>query len=172
MVRLRLLMCLALFGFSLESEAAPDCPKTVSYVHNNDISSRTLQVLSGIYKDLGCATRFVAMPSKRSLLEFNQGSVDGELMRRPLAEKKYSRAIVRSQNPLFIFEESLWLYPDPVIRDGLPIAYQFGILWHEAYMKKHNGVSFRSDKKITDAYNRGLIGGFLSNNVTVALRCA
>ncbi len=71
---------------------------------------------------------------------------------------------------MFILQQGLWGHPDVKIRYSYPVAYQFGILWQDKYMETHKGISFKSEHKIADAYNRKVVGQFLANNVSIAAK--
>ncbi|MDV7338088.1 hypothetical protein RYZ26_00675 [Terasakiella sp. A23] len=168
MVRFLALSFCVLSLTAFTAKADYKCPETIAVVQNNDISARTLFVVQGIYHDLGCETIFVQMPSKRGILDFNKQRSDGELMRQPGVESLYTTSFIKSAKPMFVLQKGIWGHPDAKIRNSHPTAYMFGIVWQDQYMTSRKGIPFKGEEKIADAYNRKIIGRFLTNNVTMA----
>ncbi len=175
MRQLRAMLLLATSGLlPLHSSAQEpeDCPKTIANISQEPITAATLNTFQQIYVDLGCLTKFVTLPGRRSILHFNKGLVDGEFFRLKLVEKAYQREFVRSSPPLFTLYNSLWLHPDPSISEKYPHGYVIGIVWQERYMKNRNGILFHSVEKMYETYRNGRLGGFLGTHHSVKAQIA
>lgn len=139
------------------------CPEKLAIVQNGRFVDATVDKLKALYLQLGCRPTLQEFPGRRGILHFNEKLVDGEFFRIPLVEKQYSRPFVRSAVPLFQTSNILWLHPDEKVRERLPLGYILGVVWHEAYMKNHQGVAFSSARKMFDFYQKGRISGFLAS---------
>jgi len=157
--------CLASF---LSSHCVADestrCPETVAIIQDNSLVEATLESFKAIYLQLGCKPKFVELPGRRGIMYFNKNLADGEFFRLPLAEVLYSRSFVRSDTPLFYISNTLWLHPDPKVRESLPLGYLLGVVWEEEYMKSRDGMAFYSNIEVYDAYQKGLISGFFDSS--------
>ncbi|WP_338188274.1 hypothetical protein [Thalassospira tepidiphila] len=148
-------------------EADVECPKKIAYVENDPMSQKSIVILQKLYADLGCPLQAVKLPGRRGPLHFNEGLVDGELLRAVAAEKNYSRAFVRSSIALREIANRLWRNPndqDP----STPIAFTLGVIWQEKYVHAdtaktgitHKPMMFNTEKY--QAYAEGRITRFLS----------
>lgn len=140
------------------------CPEKLAIIQNDRIVEAALSTFKALYSQLGCSPTFSEFPGRRGVLHFNESLVDGEFYRIPMVEGKYSRPFVRSAVPLFQLSNELWLHPDEVVRDRLPIGYILGVVWQEEYMKNRHGVAFSSGRKMFSFYQKGRISGFLSSS--------
>jgi len=166
----RYVLCLICMLFTLHpsaSFAAPPCPARVGYLQGNALTQLVLPIMKDIYQELGCATRFVKLPGRRSLIAFNKKEIDAELMRLPLAEKKYTVAFTRSSRPIFELYSYLWLNPDKERVQRLPYGYVKGTLWQERYAENNKFAAFYNTENLLRAYNAQQIAGFLGSGAAI-----
>jgi len=149
------------------SFAASPCPARVGYLEGNALTQLVLPIMKDIYQELGCSTRFVQLPGRRSLIAFNKQKIDAELMRLPLAESKYTVAFTRSTYPIFQLYSYLWVNPNKKRVKHLPYGYVKGTLWQERYAKNKNFAAFYNTKNLLRAYNAKQIAGFLGSGTAI-----
>ena len=102
------------------------------------------------------------------MIEFNQGGVDGELMRVPVVEEHYYRTFVRSDKPVLVDRNSLWVHPDGDALARFPIAYQYGVSWQQQYIDQiPRTMRFYSNQDIFEAYKQQRVRGFLASDDVV-----
>ncbi len=148
------------------------CPTKIAYHENDDLATDFAQKLKNIYIQLNCSTRFIALPARRGLAEFNAGTVDGEIYRLTLIEKHYKQSYIRSRLPLTIINSSLFENPEEKVAKRRPIGYLRGVAWMEEYPIKRKKVVFNNFSSMFQAYERKAIGGFLAADNAVAQRIA
>ncbi|MDX1738446.1 MAG: hypothetical protein R3261_09420 [Alphaproteobacteria bacterium] len=138
------------------------CPKKIAYIDGNPFANFLLPEVKSIYRSLGCPTRFIALPGRRGVANFNTLAMDGELMRFRLMEGEYKRDFIRSPQPLATLEGRFYWDPSYMAkRDS--IGYVLGLKWHEEEVSKNPGksyVAFKTNMELYEAYNRHLIVGF------------
>lgn len=161
------------FGVNAQSPNSY-CPPKIGMMQGDPLAVPAKEILLKVYKKLGCNIKVVPLPGARGILHFNKKLVDGELYRLPLAEKAYERTFVRSLVPLFKLTNAVWENPDYNISSKKPLGYVRGIKWHEEYVQNHfldmqKIAQFNSEDKMYEAFNRGIIGAFLSEKQTVKL---
>ncbi|WP_419799852.1 hypothetical protein [Terasakiella sp.] len=162
-------------SFSVNAQSNSSyCPQKIGMMQGDPLAIPAKEILVKIYKKLGCNIKVVPLPGTRGILHFNKKLVDGELYRLSLAEKAYEQTFVRSLVPLFKLTNAIWENSDYNISNKKPLGYVKGIKWHEEYILKHfldmqNIAQFYSEDKMYEAFNRGAIGGFLSEKQTVKL---
>ncbi|WP_126465265.1 hypothetical protein [Candidatus Terasakiella magnetica] len=172
---IRRTLWIALIGvFSLGITSTEACPKKIVAVMGDDIARHALPILINIYDSIGCSTEFDFLPGRRGILEFNQGRIDGELYRNPIAEQFYSRAFTRSSKPFVTVEQGIFLNPKYNDYTSVPIGYISGIKWHDLFVlntlaNTKRLVRFNQKSKLMDAYEQGRIKGFLSSTLSVKL---
>ncbi|WP_417820646.1 hypothetical protein [Terasakiella sp.] len=149
------------------SPAQAFCPERIGYIEKNVLSKLTLPIIRKVYEDLGCSSKFIALPGRRALSSFNQGQIDAEVFRLALVEKKYQRAFLRSQNPVLQLYSYLWVTPDYQETDQRPLGYVKGILWEENYVKGKRFSAFHNTTNLLKAYNSGKIAGFLGSGTAI-----
>ncbi|MCZ4282929.1 hypothetical protein O4H49_19255 [Kiloniella laminariae] len=150
-----------LFSGLAQAEGDGVCPQVLSSVSNSYLNEISKKVLKSVYAELGCPVTVLDVPGRRGILLFNNMDVDGEVLRFDIVEPQYSRKFVRSRRPMFYEDGSLWVHPDPLVRDKIPTGYVLGILWHETYMKNRRGKSYSNSNDLLRAYTDGEIGSFL-----------
>ncbi|WP_188663934.1 hypothetical protein [Terasakiella brassicae] len=123
-----------------------------------------------IYQDLGCSSKFIALPGRRALSSFNQGQIDAEAFRLTLVEEKYQRPFLRSHHPVLQLYSYLWVAPDYKETDQRPFGYVKGILWQEGYAKGKRFSAFHNTTNLLKAYNSGKIAGFLASGTAIRLK--
>ncbi|MEH6472630.1 MAG: hypothetical protein V7752_15405 [Halopseudomonas sp.] len=143
------------------------CPETLAVIQDDTLVAVTLEAFKKLYLQLGCSPKLSELPGRRGVVYFNKHLVDGEFFRLSRVEASYTRAFVRSATPLFQLSNSLWLHPDPTVRERYPIGYILGVIWQEQYMKDRDGASFASAIEMFNAYRRGHIAGFLASDNSV-----
>lgn len=161
------LICLFLTLQAPVSLAAPVCPARVGYLEGNALTQLVQPIMKDIYQDLGCTTRFVKMPGRRSLISFNKKDIDAELMRLPLVEEKYTVAFIRSSRPIFQLYSYLWINPDEERVKHLPYGYVKGTLWQERYAQGKEFAAFYNTQNLLRAYNAQQIAGFLASGTAI-----
>ncbi|MBL6932414.1 MAG: hypothetical protein ISR45_05650 [Rhodospirillales bacterium] len=161
---------LVLFCFFAGSAQAAElrCPKTIAAIENDSLNSAAGKILKSLYTELGCSVEFVELPARRGIKHFNSAIVDGELFRLRQVESHYDRPFIRSEWPLFVLSNSLWVHPELKDSERFPIGYFLGVVWQENYMKNIEGKSFVDSKKIFETYNKGHLRGFLAADFSVA----
>jgi len=162
-----LIVALPFFLVAPVSYASPDCPAKISIVEKGVISPLIAKPLGQVYAELGCPLRLDPVPGLRGIAMFNNGLVDGEVMRLPKVEKAYKREFVRSATPMFSLSYSLWLHPNRAEKGALPIGYGFGVVWHEDYVKGKNVRKFHQAADQIRAYNAGFLSGILIADLSV-----
>ena len=156
----------------LADEADVHCPKKVAYVENDPMSQKSIVILQKLYADLGCPLQAVKLPGRRGPLHFNEGLVDGELLRAVAAEKNYSRAFVRSSVPLRNISNRLWRNPND-LDQATPIAFTLGVTWQEKFAKTKTAKSGVPNKpmmfntELYDAYANGRVTRFLAADTNI-----
>jgi len=150
------------------------CPKKIAVIQGDPLSDQGAEILTKVYKALGCAIDLSKLPGARGILHFNRKMVDGELYRLRLVENAYERDFVRSLVPLFKLTNAVWENPNGTAATDKPLGYVKGIKWHETFVKEYvletpKLVQFNTEKNLYDAYVRGAIGSFLSEKQTVNL---
>lgn len=161
------LICLFLTLQTPASFAAPPCPARVGYLEGNALTQLVLPIMKDVYQELGCSTRFMSLPGRRSLIAFNKKKIDAELMRLPLAESKYTISFSRSARPIFQLYSYLWINPDKERVKHLPYGYVKGTLWQERYVINKNFAAFYNTKNLLRAYNAQQIAGFLGSGTAI-----
>ncbi|NIY77258.1 hypothetical protein HED22_16510 [Thalassospira sp. HF15] len=167
-----LVLCAAAPTPALADNQEFKCPQKIAYVENEPMSQKSIVILQKIYADLGCPVQAVKLPGRRGLLHFNEGLVDGELLRAIVNEKNYSRAFVRSSVPLRTISNRLWHNPnanDP----SAPIAFTLGVAWQEKFVDAdtaksgitHKPMMYNTEKH--EAYANGRITRFLSADTNI-----
>lgn len=151
----------------LPQAAETACPKNIAAAENDALNLAAAKILKSLYSEMGCEVVFIELPPRRGINHFNNGLVDGELFRLRQAEVHYKRAFVRSDLPLFLLSNSLWLHPDLKANERFPIGYFLGVVWQENYMNNVEGKSFIDSEQIFRAYNDGHLRGFLSADFSV-----
>ncbi|MBC07288.1 hypothetical protein [Thalassospira sp.] len=148
------------------------CPQKIAYVENEPMSQKAIVILQKVYADLGCPLQAVKLPGRRGPLHFNEGLVDGELLRAIPAEKNYARAFVRSSVPLREISNRLWRNPnddDP----QTPIAFTLGVAWQEKFAKTNTDKTGVANKpmmfntELYEAYANGRITRFLAADTNI-----
>ncbi len=152
------------------SPAQAFCPERIGYIEQNVLSKLTLPIMRQIYQDLGCSSKFIALPGRRALSSFNKGEIDAEVFRLTLVEKKYQRPFLRSQTPVLQLYSYLWVTPEYEETDQRPLGYVKGILWQEAYVKGKRFSAFHNTTNLLKAYNSGKIAGFLASGTAIRLK--
>lgn len=162
----------AISSSALADEADYKCPEKIAYIENEPMSQKAIVILQKIYADLGCPLQAVKLPGRRGPLHFNEGLVDGELLRAIPAEKNYSRAFVRSSVPLREKSNRLWRNPndhDP----QTPIAFTLGVIWQEKFAKTKTAKTGIPNKpmmfntELHDAYANGRVTRFLAADTNI-----
>lgn len=142
------------------------CPDSIAVIEGEDISQRVLKRLEPIYRQLGCDTQFIQMPGQRALVGFNQGVVDGELVRIHSTASEYQRPYSRSSVAVVEVQSALFVHPQQ--QTTLPIGFQLGVVWQKRYASQlDNTLQMYSAAELCEAYNSGSIRGFLSNYFSV-----
>lgn len=168
LITLLLMLSLAL-GNSSFAASKIHCPKSIASIQDNKLSVEVTPLMKSVYEELGCPnTKFEILPSRRALLSFNHGYVDGEVFRIRTAEKSYNFNFVRSSTPIISLGGSLWKRETAISLPNDIIAYQLGVLWHENYIKDKKSVSLHTSKEIVNIYNSGKINKFLGTNYWVS----
>lgn len=162
-----LLLLLAATRFNpAEAEQNDHCPKRLGMVSNNMMATTTAKVVTDIYQKLGCPVEMVILPARRGFAAFNEGEIDGELFRAPIGSTHYTRAHVRSEQPMFETSQSLWAAPGTELQADLPVGYLIGIAWQEYYLDR-TGLPKSGHLHIADMishYNNGTITRFLAED--------
>ncbi|MEH6650767.1 MAG: hypothetical protein V7707_12140 [Motiliproteus sp.] len=152
-------------AFSATDPQPLNCPDFIAVIEGEEISQRVLKRMEPIYRQLGCETQFIEMPGQRALVGFNQGVVDGELVRIESAASEYQRPFSRSSVAVVEVHSALFVHPQQRTQ---PIGYQLGVIWQKRYASQlDNTLQMYSAAELCDAYNLGNISGFLSNYVSV-----
>ncbi|WP_417804208.1 hypothetical protein [Thalassospira lucentensis] len=151
------------------AQTADDCPSTLASVSNDIDINPAPQIFTEIYEKLGCQVEIVELPTRRSVYAFNHSTVDGELLRREIVERFYTRPLVRSETPVYTFANSLWVAPARAPDPNAPIGYVLGAVWQEGYIKDRNltGLSFRNIGEMFDKFSNGEISRFIAADSTV-----
>lgn len=158
------ILFVSLFIDSTPAQATSSyCPNNIAVIADARAYEDIVRVFKDVFRDLNCNTEFVAVPAKRGVYLFNQGKVDGELMRLPVIESKYTVPFIRS-DPYFRFKLALW---GAKFTKVTSLGYLRGLAWHEKFVSRFQkqGVSihvFNSNEKMYRAFLRGRINGFLS----------
>lgn len=125
-------------------------------------------ILQSVYRQLGCEVAFSFLPTKRSLVYFNAGEIDGEFYRFPEIEPHYNRDFVRSTLPLVNIKLGIWGHPDMKRQKEKPLGYVKGYPWHDQYIHDNptmRAIGYNTADGLNRAYNTGIIGTFLSSNL-------
>jgi hypothetical protein len=176
MMRLLIALFFTMISTVFETVAQPAgyCPKKIAIVQGDPLAIPAKDILRKIYKQMGCNVKILPLPGTRGILHFNKKRVDGELYRLPLAEKAYNREFIRSAHALLKLTYAIWENPASDMSDKKPLGYVRGIKWHEAYIQ-HNVLNvqkiaqFNTEEKMFEAFARGVLGSFLSEEQTVDL---
>ena len=169
MFRVFAFFALTFFSFANVAHAnETECPKNIASIANDALNIAATKILKSLYEELGCSVVFIELPSRRGISHFNQGIADGEVYRLRQAETHYRRPFVRSENPLFILSNSLWINPRLKNQERYPIGYFLGVVWQENYMNNIEGKAFADSEKIYEAYNKGHLRGLLASDLSVA----
>ena len=158
-----------LCGVSEATSAEIVCPKTIAAIDQGVISPVVAKTLSSLYQELGCSPTVLPLPGRRGIASFNSGAVDGEVMRLEGVESSYTKAFIRSDQPMFSLSNSLWRHPNQNAKGMLKIGYILGVVWQENYMrdKLDKGERFHNGESLLKAYNSGRLAGFLMADVSV-----
>jgi len=149
------------------------CPGQIAAIEGDPLSRDGALYLTQMYEKLGCKLEVRFLPGRRGVQEFNSADVDGELYRLRIIEDKYVRPFLRSVQPLFSLTNAVWVHPDPAIADAHPLGYVLGIAWHEKFVSElpvgdaTRLLKFHSEDDVVAAYNKGVIGSFLTEKQTV-----
>ena len=152
---------------AVPSQAATKCPKSIAIVDDDFLSDKISKSVPNSYRKFGCDPEFVPVPGRRGIAMFNNGDVDGELMRIEKITPDYSRKFVRSTTPILTVKMALWGHPDVMARGELPTGYLHGIVWHERYVAKNPQLKvkkFYSRNSLFEAYNEGRLSGFIETD--------
>lgn len=90
-----LLRCLALCLFLVILMTGTTCwadeQRVYTFSYSSEVSLYKVvrDRIKVVYERLGIPVEFVALPTKRSLVQANEGAVDGEVGRPPVAEGEY-----------------------------------------------------------------------------------
>jgi len=161
-------------GLSAEIQAEEiACPQKIAFIQKDSLSTSATNILRKTYYRLGCRqTEFVDLPGRRGIHLFNHQQVDGEVYRLAQAEALYTRKFVRSEEPLFGLTSSLWLHPGETKIKSLGTGYILGVVWMEKHLNGRKSKAFHSAEDMFEAYNAGLISGFLAADFSVGIRMA
>jgi len=161
-------------GLSAETLAEEArCPQRIAYIQKDSLSTAATNILRKIYFRLGCRqTEFIDLPGRRGIHLFNHQQVDGEVYRLAQAEALYTRKFVRSGTPLFSLTSSLWLHPGEAKIKSLGTGYILGVVWMEEHLKNRKSKAFHSAEEMYEAYNAGMINGFLAADFSVGVKMA
>jgi hypothetical protein len=141
------------------------CPQKVATIQNALVYKEVEHVFRQIYKQLGCELILLEMPAKRGIVSFNNHHIDGELLRTPAIEGRYSREFVRSV-PLVVIRFGLWALQDKVER----IGYLQGFVVHQdaanKYVQQGRVVqSFASNEQMFAALQRGALDAVITGEL-------
>ncbi|GGF62051.1 hypothetical protein GCM10011332_14870 [Terasakiella brassicae] len=145
----------------------PQCPQTLSMYAENKLTLKARHIFEEMYAKLGCKLSVRLLPPKRSVIYFNSSLIDGELYRLEDIEKSYTQTFVRSQFPLLSIPASLWASADPEIYKTRPLGYIKGYAWQERFIRQKpllTPVAYKNEDDLYIAFNKGIIGSFLSND--------
>jgi len=155
--------------FALPAQAQrSQCPKMLGYQDDTPLVQTAKDILQSVYQQLGCEVRFSFLPTKRSLVYFNAGQVDGEFYRFPEIEPLYTRNFVRSAIPLVYLVRGIWGYPDKTRQQKKPLGYVKGYPWQDQYIQNNpeiHAIGYNTADGLNRAYNTGIIGSLLTNNL-------
>ena len=145
------------------------CPSKIAAIHRDPLADKAAEVMKELYEKLGCDIAIQASTAKRSVLDFNKGKIDGEMLRTRLIEQQYKRDYVRSVQVADL-PGVLWVHPDQEMAETLPLGYVRGYSWQETYTSEHdkNNIGFSSDEELFLAWNRGQIGSLLGDHPIVS----
>lgn len=144
------------------------CPKTLGYQDDTPLVQTAKDILQSAYQQLGCEVHFSFLPTKRSLVYFNAGQVDGEFYRFPEIEPLYTRNFVRSAIPLVHLARGIWGHPDKTRHQEKPLGYVKGYPWQDQYIQNNpdiRAIGYNTADALNRAYNTGVIGSLLTNNL-------
>ena len=150
-----------------EMPSSVACPKRVAAIEGSILPESINLIIIDIYRQLGCNTVIVSTPSRRGIAGFNSGKFDGEMYRGPIIESRYTVKFVRSETPMIVTTNSLWLTQNEDILQTRPLGYLLGVVWQEEYMKGRNALSFHDANSILKAYNSGAISGFTISDLAI-----
>lgn len=157
------------------AQQANDCPKQLGSVSNDRLATAVTKVMIDIYEKLGCPIRVETMPGRRGFIAFNEGQVDGEMFRFPVAAQYYSRAFVQSEVPLLEISNSLWAAPGSKLHSDGPTGYVIGLAWQEQYLANTPDETKSGHRDVDDVishYNMGTFDRFLAEDETIRLAIA
>jgi len=128
------------------SSAAQVLPKQLNfgYVENDQLSLTVTKILTIAYQELAIELQFVALPSKRSLLQSDSGQIDGEVLRIDNIDNLYSN-LIAIPVPLFNFVGMAYTINCPTrITDATDIlnarvAIHSGMVWQEKFIAQGPG---------------------------------
>jgi len=146
--------------------AAAYCPRQIAVIENQVALQEIEKIIRTIYQDLRCDTHFKHMPAKRGVLAFNNGAVDGELVRLQAIERLYERDVIRS-DPLAPAILGLWGRENS---EDKVLGHVRGIAWQDVRLDRFRQAGWRTHafnkhEQMYGAYLRGLIDHFLSIDV-------
>jgi hypothetical protein len=172
---IRHVMCLIailLPGIAGAQEAENDCPRRLASVPNDRVASTMVEVIVDIYEKLGCPVEIVNLPGRRGFIAFNQGLVDGEVFRFPVATENYSRPFVQSTVPLVEISNSIWAAPGSKRYSDSLLGYVIGLAWQEKYIADNPAQPASGHLDVADLishYNMGTFDRFLAEDNTIRL---
>jgi hypothetical protein len=151
------------------------CPGKIAIIEGSRLSTESLPILKQVYMKLKCAPEIVSLPGRRGVVHFNRSLIDGEQFRIEIIESQYDKPFVRSAVPMFSITGAIWAHPEPATSQGRPLAYVLGFAWQENYVSAGNfapaavAVKFKSDVEAIEAYNRRVVGSFMSTSQTMKI---
>lgn len=175
----RIMRCKALAGLLFLVAAAPPatagealrCPRRLALLDDNAAGADQAERLKTLYVRIGCPpVTILPLPGRRGLAAFNNGDVDGEVIRLEIIETEYTRPFVRVRIPMTRVEGHFWARTAAYAGDLAAgrAGYILGLAWHEDAHDQYGGVGYHTQTDLLRAYNGGLINGFLMSNASLA----
>lgn len=147
------------------------CPQRLALLDDNAIGADQVERLKWLYARIGCPpATVIALPGRRGLASFNNGDVDGEVIRLAIVEAEYTRPFVRVRVPMARIEGRFWARMESYSGDLAAgrAGYILGLTWHEEARARYGGVGYHTQTDLLQAYRSGLINGFLMSNISMA----
>lgn len=151
--------------------ASAYCPGPVAIVEDLSLNAVVVPLVKDIYRKLGCELTTAPYPGRRGVVAFNAHEVSGELFRLPMIEGSYEAQFVRSEQPVLVAQEAIWIHASRSLSTDSKIGYVIGRWWQEkhaeANVAQHRYVKYSNSEDLWLDYERHLVDGFLANNILV-----
>lgn len=165
---------LGLTCFMHSASATDYCPKKVGVLSEGSSHKKLTAIYSHVFNALGCDIQIKAAPGQRVIKLLNDGKLDGDLLRFPLIEEKYSFDFIRSDPPVLRDRiKGIYKYPGSNVNFNIPKGIVLGAVWQENYAEAHKTntmaktIRYYSYNEVLEAYHNHEISSFLSEQQVI-----